>query len=474
MRPLLETLSGIFSGRKVSDNVGATPPKPRGVGEQGGRRGQGESTGRTVGAPAETVASAGSRKATTAIVGAVPEFLTKRYAVEIGRATVQASTAAQRNDRPTGVVLAEQAKNIFRGFPKREVSAGTQKKYLAAYQRMLDTGRTPLEMANTRQAFDFYRSAWRFGLLRDIEALGRASEKARKAGNLDSAKRRTTRQFQMAIALEASTADTWAPKAKALKREGKTVKSKSKNPSKGGPRTPQRGFALAPLLTNGGRQTRVIERHATRLAILEATGLRPAELVKGVRLSATKKRGKKGVLSVMVEGAKWDGQNKGQQARVVLFSPSTVSEKALFDMAMEKGGQFVFTSTPADIRSLNRALAKGVDGLSCYSYRHAFGGALKKACLAGEMTREEAAEAMGHRSTASLSYYGQPSKSGGRRLRAKATDEVRNPAKPMNKVAMGKEKPITFPARPPRTTVSTRPAMAKPVGPLAGGPRMKR
>ena len=52
---------------------------------------------------------------------------------------------------------------------------------------MLDTGRTPLEMANTRQAFDFYRSAWRFGLLRDIEALGRASEKARKAGNLDSA-----------------------------------------------------------------------------------------------------------------------------------------------------------------------------------------------------------------------------------------------------------------------------------------------
>ena len=178
-------------------------------------------------------------------------------------------------------------------------------------------------------------------------------------------------------------------------------------------------------------------------------------------------------MTVIVEGAKWDGQSKGQQARIIALTPTTVSEKALFDMAMEQGGQFVFASTPADIRSLNRALAKGVDGLSCYSYRHAFGGSLKKACLAGEMTRTEAAAAMGHRSTVSLSYYGQPSKSGGRRLRAKATDEVRNETKPMNKAAMGKEPKITFPAR-PKTTVSARPSMVKPVGPLAGGPRMKR
>jgi integrase len=480
MNIITQTLSGIFSKGKVTDNVGATPPKPRGVGEKGGRRGHVERHGPSVGATAETVlGSAGARtkKDTTDIVGAVPLFVTKRYGGEIAKAISQASRSAEHNNRPLGVVLSEQAKNILGRLEKRAASTTTEQKYLRAYELMMTSERTPLEMATTRQAFNFYRSAWRFGLMQQIQTLGKASEKARKAGNLDSAKRRTTRQFHLAIALEQSMLDTWAPKAKAIRSGGGKVKSKSKNPAKGGPVAPHRGVAVAPLFANGGRQERVINRHVERLAILDAAGLRPAELLKGVRIQAIKNKRGKPVLLMTVEGAKWDGHQKGQQARSVAFFPKTASEKALWELSNGKGGDFVFKSTPADIRSLNRALNKAVDGLSCYSYRHAFGGSLKRACLAGEMTREEAAKAMGHRSTESLSYYGQPSRSGGRKLKAQATDEIRNPSKPMNKAAMKKggqaapkDDGFRFPSRPTQQ-VSTRSTMSRPVGPLAKGPK---
>lgn len=476
MSAMLETLSGIFLGQKVTDNVGAPLPKSRDIGRKKGRGGLGESTVRTVEAPAKTVlgrGSEGNREGKTEPVAPVPEFLTTRYRGEIVRATEQARCLAERNNRPLGVVLSEQAKNIFGQLEKRTPNATTEQKYLRAYNLMLKEGRTPIEKATTRQAFDFYRSAWRFGIMAEIQRLGRSSEKARKAGHLESAQRRTSRQFQFAIALEASMLDTWAPKAKAVKRAGGTVKSKSKNPSKGGPVVPSREFAMAPLIVNGGRQQRVVERHTERLAVLEAFGVRPSELLKGVRLEAiTTKRGNPR-LRMIVEGAKWDGDTKGQQARSVFLTPTTASEKGLFETAQANGGKFILKSTPADVRSLNRVLAKATEGLSCYSYRHAFGGSLKVACLDGSMTREEAAKAMGHRSTESLSYYGQPSKSGGRKLRAEATDTVRNPSKPMNKAAMGKktEPAFKFPGRPTPQTPTAKATMRRPVSQLAGGPK---
>ena len=95
----------------------------------------------------------------------------------------------------------------------------------------------------------------------------------------------------------------------------------------------------------------------------------------------------------------------------------------LAQLVEAKGGRWTMETTSADHRSLNRALH---GGLSCYSFRHQTGSDLKGDIAAGVISPEEAAAVMGHRSTGSLSAYGNRSKArGGRRLRGNAIAVIR-------------------------------------------------
>ncbi|WP_329891470.1 hypothetical protein [Stenotrophomonas sp. SMYL11] len=396
----------------------------------------------------------------------------KAHGAALGERERRARLAAQRSGKPWTLHADEQTRAVLADCPKREVGAATAAKYRRAYDNLRATGQTPLEAATTRAHWDFLRTATRYCVEQDVRAWRASSERARERGDIASAQRRTERAFRLAAVLDEmflqSHRQTWTHKAAEMKAAGTRPVSKSKR-STGAPAP---DLAIGVLL---GRQERVLERHAERLAVLALTGCRPAELRAGVSLRVGRTAKGRRVLHATLHGAKWNGTNRGQQARGLAFPADKGAAAELAARVEAKGGHWTMATTEADVRSLNRALKAGA-GISCYSFRHQQGSELKAAVSSGTMSAEEAAAAMGHASTASLAFYGSRSKArGGRKLRARASEPVRTvPVSFAAKAAARAARAARFGATPrpaARPPAAPRAAMSKPVGPLARGPK---
>ena len=257
----------------------------------------------------------------------------------------------------------------------------------------------------------------------DIRRWRNASEHSRKRGDIESAQRRTERAWLLAVALDEQFLkvgrETWATKSAQMRAEGVKPVRKSKRNIK----APSPNMAVVALADMNHRGTKLIERHAPRLAILALTGCRPAELMKGVEIETRKKNGNTAVL-LTIQGAKVS-ENRGQKARTITFLAEGSAATALAEICAERGGKFKLETSNADYRSLNRALQ--MHGLSCYAFRHQVASELKDGISKGNITPENAAKVMGHRSTESLSYYGTRSRArGGRRFAVGATEKIRS------------------------------------------------
>lgn len=473
--------SPLSDGVKPSDNGGSgkvdgAKRKPLAYGGAAPSRRSGSADAAARSASAGPGEHGGSRAtAPKASPTAVAAGWAQAHAQTLGERESRARLAAQRSGRPWTLHADEQTRQILADCPERRVSAATAAKYRRAYDNLRATGRTALEAAGTRAHWDFLRTACRFCMEADARAWRAASERAMKRGDLASAQRRTERAWRLATVLDSmfiqQDRQTWSHKAAEMKAAGTRPVTKSKRST----RAPAPEVAAGVLL---GRQQRVQERHAERLAVLALTGCRPAELRAGVSFKVIE--GKHGaVLHLTLHGAKWNGEGRGLQARAIQLPLDTNVTRALAQAARVAGGKRMLTTTDADHRSLNRALSKGVVGLSCYSFRHQQGSELKEAIASGTMSAEEAAAAMGHASTASLSYYGNRSKArGGRKLHAKASDPVRTvpvtfKAKAAARAARAAHLGAAPSAAAPAKPTPPRAAMSKPVGPLAKGPRPK-
>lgn len=334
-----------------------------------------------------------------------------------------AEMAAMRSGKPWMLHADQQTQAILAECPIRAPSPVTLAAYRRDYERLRERGLTPLEAATTRAHWDRLRTACRVSMEQDIRAWRAASERARRRGDIASAQRRTERAFRLAVVMDElfiqATRRTWGHKAAEMSAAGIKQVRRSKRSTI----APAPDLAAIALLAGSRRGTRIAERHGERLAALALFGFRPAELMKGVQLQVTGRTGAQ-YLTAQVTGAKVSG-NRGQEARVVRVPVEGTAAAALAQEVVARGGQWTVVTTPADYRSLNRALKSGAD-ISCYTFRHQVGSECKGAIAAGQMSPEEAARVMGHRSTASLSFYGSQSKSrGGRRMRANATNEVR-------------------------------------------------
>ena len=309
----------------------------------------------------------------------------------------------QANARPATLEADQQTRNILADCPERTVSDTTAAEYRRVYTRLASQGMTAWEKANSRAHWDKLRTACRFCMEIDIREWRRLADRARRDGDLEQAQRCTTEAWRLAIALDDQFLRIghkgWAAKEQALRDQGRKPVNKSKRHTT----PPDADMAVCTLLDQRHRGTRLLERHSERLALLALTGCRPAELMAGVKVSLW--QSKKGTAGVVVEikGAKVDAK-RGQERRNLAFIVKGVAAQAFADLCRERGGHFTVETTAADYRSLNRALQ--AHGLSCYSFRHAVGSDLKQAIAAGAMTPEKAAQAMGHRSTESLTYYG--------------------------------------------------------------------
>lgn len=403
------------------------------------------------------------------------EGWTSKHAGAISSAKAKAYTAGQRDGKPWTLHADGQTRAILADCPARDVSEETAKKYRRAYELVTASGKTALEYANTKAHWDFLRTACRYCLETDIKHWRKASEHSRKAGDISSAQRRTERAFLLGVALDeqflSAEHKTWADKAKEMKALGITPLDKSKRKTK----APTPNMAVVALADNSHRGSKLLERHAPRLAVLALTGCRPAELMKGVEITTRKKKNGELAVLVTIQGAKVS-ETRGQATRTVAFLAQGSASSGLAELCAERGGKFVLGTTDADYRSLNRALEK--HDLSCYSFHHQVGSELKTAISTGKMTPESAAQVMGHRTTESLSYYGTRSASrGGRSFAVGATSEVRSlpvtyQARAQARAERSKEKSETvFGARPTPQNSTLRAGIFKPAGALSKGPK---
>jgi hypothetical protein len=356
----------------------------------------------------------------------MPEWLRERHAAETKARHRRALVEAERVGKPVGLVLDEQTKAVLADARRGSISEATMSAYRRDVARLVERGQTPAEAANSAKHWSRLRAAW---LAVEVDAIREArasAERYRKAGDLDRAKARTLEAWTRATALDLDfiqpSAPRWADRKAEMKAKGQKPARKSK---RYGPQAPTAENLL--LVLDNVRGARA--RHEKRAALLALFGMRPEELRKGVLLEVSSK----GILVARVKGAKVDGQ-RGHGERLcgvpIPKRPGMAGAAAAWLAACVKdaGGKLTIESTDADIQSLNHVLGKLVPGLSCYSFRHGVGSDLKAAVQAGELSQEQAAAFMGHRSEKSLSYYGRASKGRkGRRLRAVVAKDIEPP-----------------------------------------------
>lgn len=335
---------------------------------------------------------------------------------------------ALATDKPWTIYADQKTQKILAKCDERKRSASpeTLAVYRRDYDRLRARGTTPYEEAKSRSHWDRLRTACRVSMEIDIRAFRASAERARRRGDLAAAQRRTERAFRLAIVMNEMFIKEgrpwWEHKREEMARAGIKPVNKSKRRTV----APPPDLALVALVAGSRRGTKVLERNAERLALVSLVGLRPCELMKGVELRVECDANGR-VLTATIKGGKVDIE-RGQELRVVRVPIEGSASQLLAERVDANGGYWRLESTPADCKSLNRALNRAGD-LSCYTFRHQVGSECKKAVSQGSMTAEEAAQVMGHRSTVSLSAYGAISRSrGGRRLRAKAISEVRSRA----------------------------------------------
>lgn len=410
-----------WDGSKPSQNVGRVKSGLRRQASLVPDRADGESQQHTPRSDKRRGAEHGGSHATNArpVHSSLAEEWAGKHNATLDEREKLARSAALRSGKPWTLHADQQTQAILADCPTRSVSEATAAEYRRTYDNLKARGLTPWEAASTRNHWDKLRTASRFCMEQDIRTWRAASERARKRGDIASAKRRTERGFRLATVLDEMFMQpdrkTWLHKAAEMKAAGNSPSSKSKRTTM----APAPDMAGVALLTGRRHGTKVADRHAERLALVALFSMRPAELKKGVQLAVVD-GGR--FLTAQVAGSKVN-HARGQEVRVIRVPIEGCAAVGLAEAVKANGGKWTLQTTDADHRSLNRALR---GGLSCYSFRHQTGSDLKEAVATGVITAEEAAAVMGHRSTASLFAYGSRSRArGGRRPRANASASVR-------------------------------------------------
>lgn len=268
-------------------------------------------------------------------------------------------------------------------------------------RRLVDAGGRADLAGLSRASWYPARAALRIGLAETYRVAKRGYDAAMKGGDMDTAARAIQRAKNALDDLEAVSSAT-APPAEKIAHSAR-----------------QRLPKVA-----GSWQAQVYEQASAvqrpAVAVLWATGCRPAELARGVDVFIDKDSG---ALCVRIPGAKVnDAKQAGQPVRVLVISKSSRAGKAL--LAVLGDAQRVQVRRAAkritkDFLAIRPKLPAGWT-VSAYSFRHQAAANLK----ADLGDAGKTASALGHRSTRSQQRYGtarQRQAGGGAILDAGAT-----------------------------------------------------
>lgn len=171
-------------------------------------------------------------------------------------------------------------------------------------------------------------------------------------------------------------------------------------------------------------------KYEAAAVILHLTGCRPAELAKGVSVTAHNNE-----VNVFIRGSKQSEINKsGQSTRMIVFPADSDEARALTPLMQGTRG-VVKIDNPNSFQKIYkaaaiRALGRKGKRLTPYSARHQFSADLKK----NGYNKVQIAAAMGHQSTRSQGQYGtaQQGGGGGSGMKAAARQQIRTPSRSIN------------------------------------------
>lgn len=291
-----------------------------------------------------------------------------------------------------------EARSHVRGWDKSNVSSATAARYDRVVHAMRADGSRP-ESAACKSSFEFKRAALVHSARASIKDGLRDLDRAKRAGDLKGAARAYT-----TVCAALDTLRRYPPST-GVRELDLQRKSAFTGPSRADPaRTNGKRSSLANLPHDWRDrvQSEVREGDRAAVSVMALTGARPAEL------RGTKVRQDGDCVTLMIAGAKFD-QDRGVKSRTLEFSRAELAEtQAGRDLSDWLGNRPVRTVTyEGSLASLRERVSRaatraGLDGVSCYSYRHQ---TARDEKYAGT-DRETLARKMGHRSERSASVYG--------------------------------------------------------------------
>lgn len=343
---------------------------------------------------------------------ALPGWMRQQYATAIEEARAEVVREAKRGmagigESDAGLIADRRIAAILAASGLRMPSEASAAAYRRDHLNMVAAEATPMDKATTFQHFNRLRTAWKFGEVEAVRSLRRAAEAARKAGDHGRMRALTVEAFDRAALLDAMfladaaapSRQTWGRKAAALRAAGVGKVSKSKRSAARTAPTPDQ------LLVLLSKQRERCARVELAAAVFACFGVRPAEMLSGVRLLVHGDGA-----AVEVNGAKVDNQ-RGQAIRQLAIAPerrgcSGLAVALLRDAAAI--GDVCVRLSPADLAAVRRAMREAQRGLSPYAYRHARASDIK-----ASHGRMAAATWLGHSTDRAQSNYGNARSSSG-------------------------------------------------------------
>lgn len=233
----------------------------------------------------------------------------------------------------------------------------------------------------------------------------RACDAAQRAGDLDAAGQAAVKARRAVKAMDAVTKAERPPLVAKRATKRATL-----------PRAPDWQQAVLDLASD-------VQKPA--IAVLWATGCRPAELEAGVDVELRRKDGQP-VLLIRIPGAKLT-EHGGQPQREVLVDATSAPGRAL--MALMQGRASMSVQRGANRVRKDFAVFRETLPwkISPYSMRHQLAANLKATFGTDELGAKKVAAVLGHRTTKSQKRYGevQQAKGGGGVIAARATHDVK-------------------------------------------------
>jgi hypothetical protein len=298
------------------------------------------------------------------------------------------------------------ARSLIQGV-NAQLSAASKKQYESAFQRMQSSGLAPEKMANTANSFYFYRAALVQHHASQIRTILNAADMAARSKNEDQWFNQINQLQEHINVLNKYRPDPkgeritrglvgdWAVEAEKRQRTDQKISTHSK-------RVRLRGLP-ADWRTQMFHGLGVKSKYQLPLAVLSATGARPAELELGVKVALAVD----GQLVFTIQGVKTHGGKYGQAVRVLTVRPDTRETQFLVEQVKAAGTEITVSAKAGALSDRVRLLSSKVfpklaKSVSAYVFRHQMAADLK----ASGMPAADVSAALGHSVEETKRFYG--------------------------------------------------------------------